>query len=211
MPTRHANIEAPADDAKRAAILAAAESVFLAYGFQRVTMDDIARAADMSRPALYLVFRNKAAIYRALAKAYLDASLGQAEAALAGPEPFEDRLVGAIERSVFALVAKVRDTPHGEELFDLKNDLAADLHAEWHDRMLGALAGVIADEARRLGVDLAGRGLSAPTLAAVFLAGLEGLKAHVPEPAAMSAAFRQLVRMTVLAIAPGETGAGIDK
>ena len=37
--------------------------VFLAYGFARTTMDDIARAADMSRPALYLLFKNKTDIY----------------------------------------------------------------------------------------------------------------------------------------------------
>ena len=40
--------------------------VVLAYGYSRTTMDDIARAAEMSRPALYLLFRNKAEIYRAM-------------------------------------------------------------------------------------------------------------------------------------------------
>ncbi|TIX07369.1 MAG: helix-turn-helix transcriptional regulator, partial [Mesorhizobium sp.] len=39
-----------AADPKRARILEGAMKVFLAYGFTRTTMDDIARAADMSRP-----------------------------------------------------------------------------------------------------------------------------------------------------------------
>ena len=47
--------------------------VFLAYGYSRVTMDDIARAAEVSRPALYLLFRNKADIYRAIGAMLLDA------------------------------------------------------------------------------------------------------------------------------------------
>ena len=46
--------------------------VFLAYGYSRVTMDDIARAAEMSRPALYLLFRNKAEIYRAIGAMLLE-------------------------------------------------------------------------------------------------------------------------------------------
>ena len=45
-------------DPKRAHVLGCATKVFLAYGFARTTMDDIARAAEMSRPALYLLFKN---------------------------------------------------------------------------------------------------------------------------------------------------------
>ena len=63
-----------APDPKRARILDGAMKVFLAYGYSRVTMDDIARAAEMSRPALYLLFKNKAEIYRAIGAMLLDAS-----------------------------------------------------------------------------------------------------------------------------------------
>ncbi len=51
--------------------------VFLAYGYQRVTMDDIARAAEVSRPALYLLFRNKADIYRAIGERMFELSAQQ--------------------------------------------------------------------------------------------------------------------------------------
>ena len=44
------------DIAKRDKVLAAARGIFLRYGFKRVTMNDIAEAASISRPALYLVF-----------------------------------------------------------------------------------------------------------------------------------------------------------
>ena len=58
------------EDARRMRILDGAKQAFLAYGFQRATMDDIARAAEISRPALYLMFKNKSDIYRALANAH---------------------------------------------------------------------------------------------------------------------------------------------
>jgi AcrR family transcriptional regulator len=40
-------------------IIAAAKQVFLRYGYRRATMGDLAEAAKMSRPALYLVFPSK--------------------------------------------------------------------------------------------------------------------------------------------------------
>jgi AcrR family transcriptional regulator len=66
---------------RRARILVGAMKVFLAYGFQRTTMDDIARAAEISRPALYLLFRNKTDIYRALASGFLEQVRGQTRGA----------------------------------------------------------------------------------------------------------------------------------
>jgi AcrR family transcriptional regulator len=52
------------DLAKRDKILAAALDVFVRYGYKRVTMNDIAAAAGISRPALYLVFESKEDIFK---------------------------------------------------------------------------------------------------------------------------------------------------
>lgn len=51
---------------KRQRILAAARPVFLRYGFKRVTMNDLAAAAGISRPALYLVFSKKERLFSEL-------------------------------------------------------------------------------------------------------------------------------------------------
>ena len=48
---------------KKTKILTAALSVFLRYGYRRVNMNDIAEAAGISRPALYILFRNKEEIF----------------------------------------------------------------------------------------------------------------------------------------------------
>lgn len=46
-------------DNRRRRIVRAAKPVFLKYGYRRVTMNDLAQAAGISRAALYLVFPNK--------------------------------------------------------------------------------------------------------------------------------------------------------
>ncbi len=51
---------------KRRRILAAVRPAFLQYGFKRVTMNDLAAAAGISRPALYLVFPNKERLFAEL-------------------------------------------------------------------------------------------------------------------------------------------------
>jgi AcrR family transcriptional regulator len=186
-----------ADEKRRDRILEAAEKVVLAYGYSRVTMDDLARATGISRPALYLEFRNKAEIYSAIAAQTLDHSAQLAEAILAGPGTLEFRLAESMQRAVFDLVARFRQTAHGSELLDLKNELAADLHAAWRERVGRAIAEAVAREG---GAAIASRGLSPAVMAANFLAAIDGLKALDQDEASMAEAFRQLVRMMVVAI-----------
>ncbi len=186
-----------ADEKRRDRILEAAEKVVLAYGYSRVTMDDLARATGISRPALYLEFRNKAEIYSAIAAQTLDHSAQLAEAILAGPGTLEFRLAESMQRAVFDLVSRFRQTAHGSELLDLKNELAADLHAAWRERVGRAIAEAVAREG---GAALASRGLSPAVMAANFLAAIDGLKALDQDEASMAEAFRQLVRMMVVAV-----------
>jgi len=55
--------ETSSGDEKKKRIVGAAKSVFLKYGYRRVTMNDIASAAEISRPALYLVFSKKEDVF----------------------------------------------------------------------------------------------------------------------------------------------------
>ena len=107
-------------DPKRDIILDAAKEVFLRYGFSRTTMDDIARGAEISRPALYLHFRNKGDIYRALAMRLLAHGFDAAQKALHSDAPFRQRLVSAMRRGMFDLLDAVdclsaRSRTHGRQ------------------------------------------------------------------------------------------------
>jgi AcrR family transcriptional regulator len=51
---------------KRQAVVAAARDQFFKFGYRRVTMNDIAKTAKMSRPALYLIFPSKEKIFSAV-------------------------------------------------------------------------------------------------------------------------------------------------
>ena len=54
------------DGSKRQHILVGATAIFSRYGYARTTMGDIAAEAGMSRPALYLIFPDKEALFTAV-------------------------------------------------------------------------------------------------------------------------------------------------
>ena len=165
----------PAVDARRVRILDGSMKVFLAYGFSRTTMDDIARAAEVSRPALYLLFKNKTDIYRALATDFVDEALTQARAALAKEGGLVPRLERAVQCAMHRL-REVEDSPHGAEILDMKNSLAGDVVAAGRAGMGSLVEEAITAEARRAGVHLAERGLSARMLSDLLLDAIDGMK-----------------------------------
>ena len=143
-----------ATDPKRVRILDGAMKVFLAYGFSRTTMDDIARAADMSRPALYLQFKNKTDIFRAIAMMVLSRSIEAAKTALAGDGAFAERMMRAIDEALISMMGAVVASPHGAELLDMKSSLG-DLVGCWRgglgEHIAAAIQGEVCQERRRSG------------------------------------------------------------
>ena len=186
-------------DPRRTRILDGALKVFLAYGFSRTTMDDIARAADMSRPALYLLFKNKTDIFRAIAMMILSRSVEAAQVALAGDRAFPERMMQAIDEALISMMRTVIASPHGAELLDMKSSLA-DLVGCWRDGLGAHIATAIENEARRNGTDLAAKGLSARLLSDMLLDGLEGMKARISDPDEQRTAVAALVKVIDLAL-----------
>jgi TetR/AcrR family transcriptional repressor of mexJK operon len=109
MPTEQPESQRPApgrpkDPAKRAAILDAAQRLFLAGGFDHVSMDQIAADAGVSKLTLYSHFGDKEALYIAAVEYHCGQ---QVPAALFTPDPgtpIRQRLI-EIGRAVFTLVA----------------------------------------------------------------------------------------------------------
>lgn len=176
--------------------------VVLSYGYHHTTMDDVARAADMSRPALYLLFRNKADIFRAVATRMLRETSRRVADVMKGPGALGDRLYRAIDEHMIEMMCEIHKSPHGAELLDLKNELAKDLIEEWHRVLAGIFEEAIAAEAEHRQVDLKARGLCAGMLAELLIDGLEGMKMRTPSADAQRAAARQLVRVIEIAVQP---------
>lgn len=197
-----AHADATDDDPKRARILDGAMKLVLAYGYSRVTMEDVAKAANISRPALYLLFRNKTDIYRAIASQLFEVSVKQAAAVLAGNGSFAERMMTAIDIGMIDKMRHILESPHGAEIMDMKSSLAGDIAAKWRECFAWHFCGAIDTEATLNGVDLKTRALTPHVLADILLDGLEGMKTRTKTLDEQRQAARALVSVIELAISP---------
>ena len=179
-----------ASDPKRQRILDSAMAVVLRYGFQRATMDDVAKEAGISRPALYLMFKNKTDIYRALAESIMGRALDAARAALDAGGTAEERVFQAVKAGILDPTDFLMATAHGAELLDMKHAMAAQAIQSWRARK----AAMIAETLQTSGAAAAKR-MSGAVLADILLDGIEGLKLRAKSSAEREAGARALVKL----------------
>ncbi|WP_208354421.1 TetR/AcrR family transcriptional regulator [Pseudaestuariivita rosea] len=164
-------------DPRRKAILEAAFATFATYGFRRTSMEDIAKAANLSRPALYLHFKNKEDIFRSLAQYYYDAAAAGMAEALQKTGPLAQVLHGAFVARDGGIIDSVLSSPHGEELLDTKFTTSADVSKAGEAR----LAGIFADWLKHAEKSGQIRLTTKPeVMADTVMAALKGLKTPPP-------------------------------
>ena len=165
------NAPKSAAEERREAILRAAYEVFAQYGFKRTSMDDIAKAAGVSRPALYQIFANKREIFRGIITAHIDHVCGELETLLARDDLALDAMIREILST--ALIEPHRlleDMPHGEELLGTSKDIAGDLFEDWESRKEAACGRALRKHM--------GSGAHAENLARVIGFAISGMKAR---------------------------------
>jgi AcrR family transcriptional regulator len=85
-------------DARQQAVLDAAVGVYARYGFRKTSMEEVARAAGVSRQGLYLQFANKEELFRKAVQYVLKSQLKAAVAALSRrDDSLELRLIAACD------------------------------------------------------------------------------------------------------------------
>ncbi|HEY3258740.1 MAG TPA: helix-turn-helix domain-containing protein [Pseudonocardiaceae bacterium] len=127
-------------------ILDAAYACFARHGVRRTTMDDIAAAAEMSRPAVYVYVRNKDDAFRRLATRLFDRALAQARTAATAPvdAPLAERLHAVLAVKLELTLQLWRDSPHAAELLDEGARLSGDLVERFTDALRELATEVVA-------------------------------------------------------------------
>ena len=120
-------------DEKTQRILQSAFKVFAAYGFKRVTMADIAKEAGMSRPALYLGFKEKEAIFRAMVESFNQETISEIRKGILDLDTLEKQLEFIFENWLVKAYEMIHSSPHGNELIDEGYGVAGDLMDELYE------------------------------------------------------------------------------
>ncbi len=114
------------NEIKKGKILTAARSVFLRYGYKRVSMSDIAEAAGVSRPALYLLFRNKEELFVGVLMQWTDETVAAVSREMAKVEAPEQKLTRAFELWTVQPFELAMQSPEAKELIDGSFEFAKD-------------------------------------------------------------------------------------
>lgn len=129
-------------DERNRVILDAAIGLFLRYGYRKTAMDEVARAAGLSRQGLYLHYRAKDVLFAAV----LERVVGQVrEAALAElarvGAPVERRVLSALE--ALHGEAATASSASVSELLRAAAEVSGPLLRRLHDDVVAALVDVL--------------------------------------------------------------------
>lgn len=166
-------------DNKRGLILQSALTVFLSYGFKKTSMDDIAREAKISRPALYQIFKNKSDIFRAISLQLLENSALSAKDAFNTHDTLRDQLFACIDNAILKMHRYVDETPHGVELTGINQELAQDIEVKWKADMLVIITEGIERAVKQGNADLSrftNPQINAHSIAQIIMHNIEGMR-----------------------------------
>jgi AcrR family transcriptional regulator len=190
-------MQAKDSDPRAAAILQAAFQTFFQYGVKRATMDDIARAAGMSRPALYLVYRNKTDIFRACVIAMTEELREKLRAIASSTGSAEARIMQVARAGIVEPHETIGASAHAEELFALKSEIGADLFRDWMKLIEATIAEILEQEASAGRVTLEAAGVSAAEIAALITDGAEGFKLRMTSAEELARRLETFLRLMI--------------
>lgn len=177
------------DDERITAIIDAAYACFTRHGVRRTTMDDLAKQAGMSRPAVYQYVRNKEDAFRRLVQRLLGDTLAASRQAVQQEGGLAERLSAALEAKLALLIRVWRDSPaHAAELLSVETRATADLLSDYDKAIRALLADIIT--ASRPGAD-------ADEVAQILLALTRGLETGLSAPDALARRLRHGVALIV--------------
>ena len=189
--------------AKKNSVLDTAADVFAQYGFKRTTMNDIAQAAGMSRPALYLMFDNKEHLFQELAAYRLNLALIAAKAVLEREGSVNSRFTEAIMVFEKTYTEPVANSPHGAELTDVNMSLAADVMIKGKSKLIVALTEVLRDADKSGEISFQNTPLTHRAFVELLLASIAGIKQKAGTKAEYRKQTQQVAQVFLSAISPG--------
>jgi AcrR family transcriptional regulator len=135
------------ENARYKRVIRAAEELFKKVGFRAVTMELVAREANVAKATLYSYFKNKDELYVAVCARMARILRDSVEQALMKPDaPLDERLAEAViakHRPVFTLV---RASPHAAELLTYTHSMAGEIFANLDLEMLDMFRAAMADD-----------------------------------------------------------------
>lgn len=186
---------------RRAAILQSSMGVFMRYGYKKTSMDDLARAAGLSRQGLYLHFASKDELFKEGLNLVAEQGLQALRAALHDEtQSIEERLVQAFVALKTSMGAGDMANEHMNELFATALQIAGPRIHDLDQAILVELTEALWTSG--VAAKWAGAGLSAEDLAYHLQAASHGVKQQVKS----AEEYRHRLGVAVLLVCRADAG-----
>lgn len=150
-------------------VIEAAYGVFFRYGFARTTMGDLAKAAGMSRPALYLVYPGKLELFQAVADWMSDNMLESIQTDLKADWPLERKLLHVLDVFIAQPFEVVKANPDAHDLVAMDSQMP-ELHRVY-GKLQAYLSDLLEDAVKQSGLKT-----TAAELARTLMSAMRGFK-----------------------------------
>jgi AcrR family transcriptional regulator len=181
---------------KEVRVLEATKRVFLRYGYRRVTMQDIADEAGISRPALYLIFPNKEEAFLAAIRDFTSASMKIIEEGVAQQPTIEARLQFAFEIWTVKPFELMLESPDAKDLIECGHGFAKGTF----DRIFADFEAAIVAILKPLAETSASSPLSTGQIAHILVAASHGFKEAAGSVNELRSMIAGLIALTLAAM-----------
>ena len=180
-------------DEKRRHILKSALAVFFKYGYKRISMQEIADAAGISRQGLYLYFKTREDVFNAALEQYTRDMIAEIEHGIHTKKTAEDKLMHVFDIWVISTFDDTQKSPEAKEIRDFPPEFAKGTVLAGYKAFEAVLASILKEHAKSA---LDKKSMSAEKAAHFLLSGMLGFKLI----ATSSQELRRMIRDLVKAI-----------
>jgi AcrR family transcriptional regulator len=189
------------ENEKETRVLEATKRVFLRYGYRRVTMQDIADEAGISRPALYLIFPNKEEAFLAAIRDFTASSMRIIEEGVAQQPTVEAKLQFAFEIWTVKPFELMLGSPDAKDLIECGHGFAKATFDQIFAGFEAVIAAILAPIASRSRNSSArGTQLTAAQIAHLLVAATHGFKESAKDIAELRSMISGLITLILAAI-----------
>ncbi|MBM7566198.1 TetR/AcrR family transcriptional regulator [Paenibacillus sacheonensis] len=179
------------DDTKKLHVVATALKVFFKYGYKRVSMNDIAEAAGISRAGLYLYFKSKEDIFNAAIVHHGDILIEEIKEGLSSHITTEDKIVYAFEVWAIRNFDDSLHSPEYREITDSSYQFAREALDESYGKLETLLSSLL--ETCPAGAS----GIPPRRVAHLITGALRGFKSVAADSDELRSLVQDLLRMVI--------------
>lgn len=157
------------DNDRRKEILDAAFYCFMHFGYAKTSMDDVAKKANLSRPLIYLKFKNKEELLTGVFAELLGQTVEDSNPIAEMKLPKREKLQKLVDIMVIGPWLKIAGAPMAREFYEICDVMDPKACLKYEKHRLKMITSILGDKSE----------------AEVFDCAIEGLMMDLPTPAVL--------------------------